>query len=209
MQSNLVVITPANSFCLTVLDTVKTELGIDLLDTSNDLQLDALMQSASGIVADYCNRVFAQEVVEETFWPDHPWEFIRGFMLERLPVSSITSVFIDDTELDPTEYRLSSSGFITRTNVGHWPWGFHSATVTYTGGYLLLDDVPYGLERATLSLITSFWQTKRRDVTIRSEDIPGVRTVTYDANSSSSAANMSIPPDVVALLQPFRRLAYA
>jgi hypothetical protein len=81
--------------------------------------------------------------------------------------------------------------------------------ITYTAGYLLLDDVPYSLERATLSLITSFWSTRRRDVTVRSEDIPGLRSTTYDIDASGSAANMSIQPDVAALLQPFRRLAYA
>jgi len=67
--------------------------------------------------------------------------------------------------------------------------------------------LPYGVERAALSLIKDLYSSTGRDPRIRSEDIPGLRSVTYQVGSLGDAGQL--PPEVIALLRPHRRLAFA
>lgn len=196
---------------LTVLDTAKLELGIPLSDVSSDDQIAVLIKQASSIVAAYCDQVFAQETIIETFWSDTHAEWTKAFMLSREPVTEIISVEIDGAVLDPSEYRLATDGYVHRVDavvggICQWTWTA-SAIISYTSGYLLLDDLPYGIERATLMLIKDYWSNIGADPRLRSEDIPGVRSVTYAV--SSAGAQSSLSPDVVALLQPYRRMVFA
>ena len=55
----LTVVKPASSFDLTVLATVKAELGI--ADRASDAALAGYIKQASEVVAKFCNRVFALE----------------------------------------------------------------------------------------------------------------------------------------------------
>jgi hypothetical protein len=214
MHTNIEVITPAACMDLTVLETAKAELGILPSDTSQDDRIGVLIKQASGIVADYCDDIFGEETVVETFWADHPWEWARSFMLSRGRVTNIVSVVIDGMTLDPSTYRVGSDGFLYRIDtIGscYWTW-MQTAVITYTAGYVLLDDLPYGIERAALLLIKNFHFTTAQDpaTTIRSEDIPGVRSVSYGVvGGSSSSSSGSLPSDVVALLAPYKQLAFA
>jgi hypothetical protein len=195
---------------LTILSTVKDELGILQTDTSQDDRLTDLIKAASGIVAEYCGTVFGAEDVEETFWVDSPSEYVRSVMLSRTPVIEITSVEADGTILDPTAYRVDSGGCLHRIDaIGSTFWVLtNTLVVSYTAGYVLLDSLPYGVERAAISLIKNLHASTGRDPLIRSEDIPGLRSVTYQAGSSLSGAG-ELPSEVVALLRPHRRLAFA
>lgn len=209
MHRAIEIVTPAACLDLTVLATAKAELGIPSADTSQDDQIAVLIKQASGIVAAYCDQVFGEETVTETFWADAPSEWARSFMLEREPVTEIVNVVIDGATLDPSEYRMSTDGHLHRigsTGVCQWAWT-SEAVITYTAGYVLLDDLPYGVERAALLLIKGYYLGIGGDPRIRSEDIPGVRSVTYALGSATEAATM--PPDVAALLKPYRRLAFA
>lgn len=209
MHSSLEILTPAACMDLTILETAKAELGIPDSDTSQDEYISGLIKQASGIVADYCNQVFGAEEVLETFWADAPSAYVRSLMLAREPVISIDSVEVDGIVLDPSEYRMASDGHLHRLDtVGMTYWVLTStAIVTYTAGYVLLDDLPYGVERAALSLIKGYASGKGRDPYVRSEEIPGLRTVAYQVGSLGDAE--SLPPEVVALLRPHRRLAFA
>lgn len=209
MHSSLEVITPAACMDLTILETAKMELGIPQTDTSQDDNISILIKQASGVVADYCNQVFGAEHVVETFWADAPSEWARSFMLSREPVISIDSVEIDGVILDPSMYRTASDGHLHRLDtVGMTQWVLSStAVISYTAGYVLLDDLPYGIERAALSMIRTFHSGAGRDPMVRSEDIPGLRSVSYQVGSLGDSE--SLPPEVVALLRPYRRLAFA
>src|SRR5262245_452304 len=213
MHNSIEVITPAACMDLTVLDTVKMELGIPTGDTSKDDQLTVMIKQASGIVADYCNRVFGAEEVLETFWCDFPSSYERSFMLARLPVIDILEVVIDGQTLDPSEYRVATDGHLHRmstTGMSFWCLT-GTAEIHYTGGYVLLDDLPFGIERAAISLIKENYFSIGVDPSIRSEDIPGIRRVDYQVSrgSGSSSGSSTLSPDVIALLYPHRRLAFA
>jgi hypothetical protein len=67
MNSILTVTTPASSYDLTALATVKTELGIT--DNTENDKLRTWITQASIIAASYCRRVFARETLTETFRP--------------------------------------------------------------------------------------------------------------------------------------------
>lgn len=209
MHNSLEIVTPAACMDLTVLETVKSELGIAPADTSQDDRLSMLIKQSSGIIASYCNTVFGAEEVIETFWSDSPFSHERSFMLSREPVSEIISVVVDGLTLDPSAYRMARDGHLHRLDsIGRSLWCLNStAVIHYIAGYVLLDDLPYGVERAALSLIKDYHFATAQDPKLRSEDIPGLRSVSYQIGNSSSSEDL--PPEVVALLTPYRRLAFA
>jgi hypothetical protein len=212
MHSSLEVITPAACLDLTILETAKMELGIPPSDTSKDDKITTLIKQASSIVADYCNQVFGAEEVLETFWSDAPSSsYERSFMLSREPIISIDSVVIDGQTIDPTNYRMATDGHLHRLDtVGLTFWCLTStAEIHYTAGYVLLDDLPYGIERAALSLIKEYYAGFGQNPRVRSEEIPGLRRVDYQIGGGFAAGSGSLPPEVTALLWPYRRLAFA
>jgi len=211
MHHSLEIITPAACMDLTVLETAKDELGIAQTDTSQDDRIATLIKQASGIIADYCNQVFGAEEVRETFWADAPSEYVRSFMLKRERVTSIDSVTIDGMLIDPSFYRMASDGHLHRLDtVGMTLWCLTgTAVIDYTAGYVLLDDLPYGIEKAALSLIKGYHFSTGADPSIRSEDIPGLRSVTYASGTSMGTNTGTLPPEVTSLLGPYRRVVFA
>src|SRR5450759_693293 len=98
MLTTTAVTDTADTYDLTVLATVKAELGIT--DRDEDENLARWINQASGVIAKYCNRVFAQETLSDTFrlkWR----ECEEILVLSRFPVSSIASVLENDATLDP------------------------------------------------------------------------------------------------------------
>jgi hypothetical protein len=209
MKSSLVVTTAATSTDLTVLATVKEELGIAPQDNSNDAVLQKAIRRASGIVTEYCGQKFAQETVTETFWP----EYSRGgcavqmtsLLLTRRPIVSIASVTVDGSEKSSSEYRFNSaSGELAAISSSGYPsfWGIaQGAVVVYTAGYALLDSLPDGIEDAVLILIRDAWFAKGRDPRVRSESIPGVISYDYWVGQIGQSG---MPPDVVSRLEIHR-----
>lgn len=134
--------TPADSQDLTILDNVKLELG--LTTTAEDTAIEMWIDQASGVVSDYCNRVFGQETVLETIrnrqrsygplWTGTTGGesgfsgagIIGGFstigrehgavVLRRNPVVSLTSVVEDgNTLIENTDFECDyESGIMTR-----------------------------------------------------------------------------------------------
>ncbi len=207
MQSSIEVVVPAECFDLTVLPTVKMELGIG--DTSQDEQLAVLIRQASSAVSGYCDTVFAEETVTETFWPDTSWTYPTSFVLSRSPVTAVSSVVVDGSVLDASEYRVGANGALYRVSgVNSMRWGItNTAVITYTAGYDLLDGMPHAIERAVLMLIKEYRSGIGRDPRVKRDELPGIRTVDYWIGSTGN--NGELPPDVTALLQPYRRMALA
>jgi hypothetical protein len=217
MHKSLEIISGAACKDLTILETAKMELGIAESDISQDEKITTLIKQASSIISAYCDNMFAQETVVETFWSSaRIWEaeWTSSFMLSREPVSEIVSVEIDGAILDPSEYRMANDSHLHRINVMsgetcQWTWTAN-AIITYTAGYVLLDDLPYGIERAALMLIKDYHSGIGRDPRVRQEDVPGVRSVTYWVGGMNTSQQGSmLPPDVIALLAPYKRLAFA
>lgn len=207
MRSVVTVIAAAESQDLTTLETVKAELGIT--DNLSDNKLLAYIRQASSQCASYCDRVFGLETVEETFI-ETPWH--NALKLRRRPIQLVNSVELAESPLDPSEYIVDTeAGLIYRNppllSYAAYPWP-GNIVVNYDAGYELLDFLPHAIERACLLLVSQYWYAAGRDPFLRSEEIPGVATYSYGFGSAQ-AAGTTLPPEVTALLDPYRELCYA
>lgn len=190
----LTVTSSAESFDLTTVETMRRELGI--LDQSDDPKLKALIEQASGIIAAHCNRVFAKETVVETIRLDRPQE---DMILSRFPVVEIASIVEGSDTLEASDYEVSTrNGIVTRLT-GDRPcwWPACKLVVTYSAGFALLGDLPFGVERACIQLVKAYYMGADRDPMVRSESVEALSSATY-----FGAGNM--PPEVVGLLQSHR-----
>jgi hypothetical protein len=201
----LTVITPAPSQRLTTIDAMNREIG----NTSGDNSFTfSLIDAASSVVSDLCNRVFGRETVEQKIRLVRPTDVI---ILRRCPVVEVASITLDGEALTTDEYEINSeNGLLHRLSGdrrGAWPWGL--IVITYTGGYLLPGqtncNLPARVERATLELARTMWHSSRRDPLLRSEEIPSVISATY--TTSENAAE--IPPSVIGLLEGLRLVEFA
>lgn len=212
IYSTLTVVTPADSQDLTTLETVKRDLGITDEDEVRDVRLTDYIQQASGACADYCGRTFGEETVSETFrWRRRPrvsnlrWPLLR---LERRPIVSVTSVVEDDVTLDPaTDYEIDARrGWLRRLNADREAfWCGEKTVVVYVAGYAVLDSLPFGVERACIELIKSYWFSADQDPSLSRQhiDVPGVENIDQAWNSGATA----LPLRVTELLDPHRHLS--
>lgn len=215
MRSSLLVLEAAESYDLTVLETVKLECGID--NNEKDTLLAAQIHQASDAIAGECKRVFAKETVRETFRLGRGFRLesaIESLSLRRFPVSEILSVKEDGIDVDSSEYELEDKAgllyrFSATGNQESWGWGFNFQTtgviqVEYTGGYELLAELPFNLERACVLLVKSFYaDSLRSNPLIKVEDVPDVMRQEYFDNSKETA----LPSNVLRLLKPFIKVA--
>jgi hypothetical protein len=200
------VITPAVTNDLTVLATVKEELGIPADDTSRDARLLRLIAEASDMVTQRCNRDgFGRKMVEETFlWGPG----IRGVMLSGDLDPVLEQIVVGGVPVNVAEYVLDGP---LLTRAGHpVSWTSHSGiagqqmVVTYWTGWNLLAQSPPSLERACIDLVTAIYsRPASRDPTIRGEIVEGVGSVTYGAAPAATRLSNEEYP----VLERFRRFA--
>ena len=211
MRQLLRVIDRADTNDLTTVEAVRMELALpDDVDSTIDTRIAILITQASSAISGYCNRVFGADKVEEVFWPDHWYESVDSLVLTRQPIIEVESVFMDNRELlvdDEYDVDIEKSMIFLLTSGVPRPWRcFNRATVTYTGGYILMDLLPEALERACLNIVQGLYYGQGRDVNMRSENVPDVYNYSL-AGGSSGAGSVAqlIAPDVAALLSPYRR----
>lgn len=194
----LEVLTPAATNDLTVLATVKEELGIAPEDTTKDLRLLRLISEASSIVAQACKREgFGRALYRETFSSHHGTHWRRhGVILEQDLNPVIETVTVDGVEVDASGYALDSGilrrrilGNASTILIGSYGWNCHRLEITYWAGWELLAGVPPAVERVALDVVSALWSRRTamlRDPSIRSEQIDGVGTITYGTQAAAA-----------------------
>lgn len=203
MLTTTTVTTPASTYDLTVLATVRGELG--LTDHTEDENLALWIKQASGVISKYCNRVFAQETLSDTFrlkWRERE----ESLVLSRFPVSSIAEVLENDATLDQdSDYELSPlSGALTRLRSDRpWHWYYGKVVVTYTAGYKTVSDLPFEIQRAAGLLVKSYREMVHREAFLRSEDVAGIGSKSYQ----DIPMGFDFPPEVLSLLENSRKPA--
>lgn len=204
--ANLRVLTPADTQDLTTLDTLKDELGIT--DSSQDTRLQRWISDSSAQIADYCNRVFGWELVEETFQTARLERHSEELRLSRWPVTEVDSVMVDGMALTTDDWEVDDrTGALYRLADGHRiRWHGRTIVVTYGGGYHLLGDFPRSLEQATLVIMRQRRAAVIRDPSVRSENVPGVYEVSYfnPVSGSSTSDDGAMPPEAASLLDRHR-----
>lgn len=192
-------ITVAASAALVELDDVRDDLGIS--GTDKDAFLTRAIARASGAVVGYLGFNPLAETVEDRF--DAETGSCGGaavLLLSKIPVSGITSVVAggvtltaEDYRLDPRSgslYRLDTSGRTSR-------WSVLPIVVTFTAGHA---TVPGDIAAAVLQMVRADYHGHDVDPAIRSEDVDGVRAVSFFDRSRGP----SLGPDVAAALDRHR-----
>lgn len=209
MQAELITIVDdkATSYDLTTLTNVKDELGIS--STVSDAALRRYITSASVAAAQYCNRVFQIETMKEEFFikRDRYSRLIPGgadfLQLSRWPVDEVASVVQNGVTLvEDTDFKVDyEKGYLLRIDENGFSrkWSIDPTLVEYDGGY---ETVPADVEDAVIRMVSSRYIARGRDKSVRQENIPGVREVTYWIATGKESGNL--PPDVTDILDNYR-----
>lgn len=111
---------PAGPYDLTDLATVHDELSLVSTDTGNDAFLSRGITQSSTVIANYCNRVFPVEAVQDQFYIQQdpfPWQVPGGvypLQLSRWPLVNSTPVgFTGNTHGSITVDGIASTTGIT------------------------------------------------------------------------------------------------
>ena len=192
----------ATSQNLTVLETVKQELGITDIN-SDDLLLRYIAEQ-SDVVNGYCGRKFSKETIVDSFNVDTGTCF--PLILSRKPISSITAIVEISTTLDQSNYEIDLiGGRVWRLDGGlHSWWPVGKIIVTYTGGYELVTELPSAVERATIVLIKQAWFSRTRDPKAKSETVEGIGSIDFWVGASSG--EYGINSEAAELLSPYRTI---
>jgi hypothetical protein len=182
------VLTPASDTDLTDLATVKNELDIE--GTKNDAFLSRQIAAESIAAQNYCNRVFAPQTIQDSFWfardawPRVVRDDIAPLQLTAWPTISVTSVVetiagVATTLALGTDFLLDAEhGQLTRLNLLGYPTHWRSSPVVavYEAGYA---ETPADVEEAVILLVKLRWFARRRDPLIRSQNAVGAYEASY------------------------------
>lgn len=199
----LTVITPATSTALTTVARASAVLDLAAGDAA---LLSIVIPQASQMVVDHCRRLFAQETVREVLREPA----CGGVLLARAPVTAFVSVTHGDTVLTTADWEYDAARGVLRQLSGQFlgSWSAAPLTVEYTAGYTLPADtgswtLPPAVERAAMLIIAAILANRDRDPMLRSEEIPGVRSVSYWVRESQALPSL----EAETLLEPYRRIA--
>ncbi|CAB4142648.1 gp6 domain containing protein [uncultured Caudovirales phage] len=200
MITTLAVTSPASTRDLTVLDTVKAELGI--VGTSDDAYLADLIRQASDLIARFCRRPegFGRETVTQT------WRLDRDppcLILARDIAPAVASVTEDGTALASTDWLLDGSLLYRLQTDRQVAWTASKVVVSYAAGFALLTDVPYDLERCCIDLVRAGWRGRGRDPALKSMRVPDVLDVSYWGGPDATVGG--VPKDIADRLAPYSR----
>lgn len=187
---------------LTTLETVKTQLGIT--GSASDAYLSDSIRYASSAIAHYLGypRGLGRETILETFYGVAEEENILLDNWIDVAVAAVTDdagpVSLSDVVNDAGQvYRLASG------RQALW-WGAQ-ISIEYSAGYLLLDTLPFAIERACIMTVQAMNAAKGRDPLLKRIEVPGVGTEDYWVGGQPGS-NGALPMDALSLLEPFRRI---
>lgn len=178
--------------------------------------IEAMIDRVSARAARHCNLAkdasgtvptFGRETCRAT-WP------VRGgacdevlFLPWRVPVTLISSVVEDGVTLSATDYRLKGGAILERLSDDvPTPWSRAKIVVTYVAGWQLeaADQVPPDLEAAIIDQVRTMYQTRTRDQTLLSEQVPGIYSATYGVAGGHGISEDGLLAHVEAALAEYR-----
>jgi hypothetical protein len=190
---------------LTQLSTLKTRLGLELFDTTDDALLTNILKLVSGRFAADCNRIFDYGASLAYEFPAHeigllvdhpPIEVVSQFELKRTEAEGWLVQPDVDYLLSPKKTMISLARRIgTSRQLGR---------VTYTGGYILPGATPTGnqialpdeIEQACVEQ-AAYWYQRRTQL--------GLLSISSDAGIVQQFQSSDLLPQVAAVLRHYER----
>ena len=186
--------TPPIETDLVTLDDLKLELGIT--GTAEDAALQTRITRLSEQIAEYCDRIFALIEVEETFafsgsgrlCPCYSATHPIPLVLMQYPVTEITSLTRDGTDITVDEYDLNTASGLLWPRSGLWSGRI---VANYSGGYDLPDGAPATLQSAVIEAVRQRRAYSGRDPSVReiSHDITRVGYYSEPLNSKGGMSS--------------------
>ncbi len=188
---------------LAQLTTLKARLGIT--DSTDDTLLTGLIQQASAIFDQFCNRTFARAAgLTHVFRGDETEIAVRCY-----PIETVTSFQLKTRETDGWVLQ-SVDGYIIRndciisleTALGT---SRDAAEVIYTGGYVLpgtspgagQNALPADIESACVEQVCAWYRARNRG---------GISSASGAGSSIAQDGGLNLLDIVTATLTPYRRL---
>lgn len=182
MLHSVEVVTEAKD--LSLITTRDAKLGLNMVTTTSDDQIELMIKWASDEIAKMCNRVLAQETVIETILEGEG----TRIWLTHYPVKEITEISENGTVLTPVvDYNLEKgTGKLYRAGGAFWVM---PTVIKYTGGYDLPQKAPPALASAVL-LVTreAFHAATKGDASIRMITHKQSRVMFFDPNAANAKA---------------------
>jgi hypothetical protein len=171
------VLTPADDTALIALEDAKTMLG--LLDSTQDQQLQMLIEQNSATIARMCNRMFGKERVREIH---------SASAIQLLPAKSrifLTHWPVKEDDIESVEVAGSAIGYVIEEETGKLTvyGAVTEIEVTYSGGYDLPDESPLDLQQAIAVMV------RETRTAAQQAAVTGVRMISH-----KSARVMFHPP---------------
>jgi hypothetical protein len=210
----LEVLAAADSLLLTTLESVKTDLEIQLSDTSKDAILNDLIRDAS----DEIQREF-QFFCRQSYRETLPGYGNTRLTLTRTPIVSVSSVTHNSEPITDYVIENRDAGFLYRRLSWCWTasmgWKLTSYvmpnserpdyTVEYIAGYLAADqensDMPGEIQRAARETVRDWFLTIKRTPDVQSKSV-GDLSISYVTGKDQR----SIPARAMSRLEKWRRL---
>lgn len=177
---------------LASLNKTKPFLGVDLDDTSQDLEIILALKAASAAIERETNRSYEHKPYRQTL-DGSGTQFLR---LRNFPVHSVSMLKVEGKEQDSGSFVIESENGMLFRRSG-WPCGSRLIDVEYLAGYILPSDEA-GAPEATLPeniqlACIMFAQMLLRSPGVKSERVGDI-SVTYDDSKG-------LPDVVKALIQ--------
>ena len=200
MDSILTVVSPASSYDLIDLETVKDELGIPPEDTTYDARLQRWITATSQRFSNVCGVVFPEEDLSEVFRLIGQWWGLSSpygipLRLRRRPITFITGVLEGNAELLPDAFEANMPGGLLFRLMGdvRGHWHGPSVTIRYSAGYY---PIPADVQDAVLAIVRHKYSSAGRDPLLRRFSIENVGSEDYWVPLSQQSAYESLPPDL-------------
>lgn len=183
-------------------DEVKTYLGIS--GSSEDALIDQLLAGTDAWIKRYLGRdIEAANYIEQVDGSGAPIQILKQY-----PIISVTSVYDDtarafgsDTLLvENTDFLVyKEEGYLEIIDGGDFVEGQKNVKVSYRAGYETAD-IPKDLKQAEIELVANEYRRKETE---------GVKAMTVGAFSVSYDSTETMPSEIKAVLDSYKKVRLA
>lgn len=198
----LTITTAAADRSLLTIEELRAAAGLS--DASQDVALQTVGNRVSATIARLCRvndvpptpPTLREETLTQVY---RYYEGSEELILARRPVTSITSVVVDDLTIETTDYEVDiASGLLYRLSDDYRTlWTGSKATVVFVAGW---STVPDDLKLAASKMVADIYLTGTRDPNLRRHQIDGVGEREYWV---SPASDPLVSQEVTELLSPY------